>query len=115
MDEAIDCGERHGLIWKYPPPLSKGLVRRDQRGAPFVPGADEFEQHACFGLILGDIGDVVEDEQMILVELGDCGLELEFLARCLEFLDEIGRPGEENPPSILDERGQVRPTGVIGV
>ena len=50
------------------PRLPEGLVGRDQHGAAFVSGADEFEQHAGLGLILGDVGDVIEDQQMELVE-----------------------------------------------
>jgi len=46
--------------------------------------ADQLEQHAGFGLILADIGDVVEDQQVILVELGERAFEGEFAARDLQ-------------------------------
>ena len=64
MDEPIDGGERHGLIGEDFPPFSKGLICGDEQRAPFVAGADQLEKHAGFGLILGDIGEVVEDEEM---------------------------------------------------
>jgi hypothetical protein len=37
-----------------------------QHGASLVAAAYQLEQHAGFGFILADIGDVVEDEQVIL-------------------------------------------------
>jgi hypothetical protein len=60
--------------------------------------ADQFEQHTGFGLILADISDVVEDQQVILVELGDRAFEGEFAARDLQALDEIvaERHGDAN-------------------
>ncbi len=64
MDEPIDGGERHGLIGEDFPPFSKGLICGDEQRAPFVAGADQLEKHAGFGLILGDICEVVEDEEM---------------------------------------------------
>ena len=32
-----------------------------------LPCADEFKQHARFGLIFGDVSDVIEDEQVEFV------------------------------------------------
>jgi hypothetical protein len=54
------------------------LIGRDQHRAPFVARRDQFEQDAGLGLILGDVGDVVEDEQVVAVELGDRGFERQF-------------------------------------
>ena len=71
MDEAIDGGECHGLIGEDLAPLAERLVGGDQHGSPLVSGGDQFEQDAGFGMILGDVGDVVEDQQVIVVELGD--------------------------------------------
>jgi hypothetical protein len=77
MNEAIYGGKCHRLIWKNP--------------APF---ADQFEKHTRFGLILGDIGEIVEDQQMIFVELGDRRLEDEIAACDLELLHEVRGSGE---------------------
>lgn len=57
VDEPVDGGQRHGVIWKDPPPLPEGLVGGDQHGASFVTHANQFEEHARPGLILGDVGD----------------------------------------------------------
>lgn len=104
MDEPVDGGESHSLVWKDFPPLAERLICRDEQRAPFVSGADQLEEDAGFGVILGDIGDVVEDEEMIFVELVDRGLEGKVTSRNLQLLDEIGCPGEEDAPSAFDER-----------
>jgi hypothetical protein len=59
-------------------------------------GADQFEQHAGFSLILVDVGDVIEDQQVILVEFGERAFEGEFAARDLQ-------ADEQHPPSVVDE------------
>lgn len=86
MDEAIDGREGHGLIREDFAPFAEWLIGSDEHRSPLVTGADQFEQHAGLGLILGDIGEVVEDEQMIFVEFGDCRFEREIAARDLTWL-----------------------------
>ncbi len=103
MDEAVDRGERHGGIGEDLSPFAEGLIGGDQHRAPLVAGADEFEQHARLGLVLGDIGEVVEDQQVEAIESVDGGFETEFAARDLKLLDEIGGASEENPPTVLDK------------
>ena len=90
VDKAIDDGERHRLIGEDLSPFAERLVSGDQQGSALVSGTDEFEQDAGFGLILGDIGEVIEDQQVVLVELGDSGFESEFAAGNLQSLDEEG-------------------------
>ena len=65
--------------------------------------ADQLEQDAGLGLILGDVGEVVEDQQVVVVELGDGAFERELAARDLQPLHEVGRAGEEHAPAVLDE------------
>lgn len=103
VDEAIDGGKRHGWIGKDLSPLAKWLVCGDQHRALFISGADEFEQHAGLGLVLGDVGEIVEDQEMEFVEPADGNFEAEFASSHLEFLDEIGCTGEQHSPSVLDE------------
>ena len=61
MDEAIDNGKGHRLIGEDFAPLAERLIGGDEQGSPLVSGSDEFEEHAGFGLILGDVGEIVED------------------------------------------------------
>ena len=86
MHEPVDSRQRHGLFGEDRAPVAERLVGGDEQGAVLVPGTDQFEQHAGFGLILTHVGDVVEDEQVVLVQFADGGLEHQFAARDLEFL-----------------------------
>ena len=93
----------HGGIGEDLAPLTERLVCGDQDGAAFVAGTDELEQDAGLGLILADVGEVVEDQEVETVEAVDGGFEGEFAPRDLEFLDEVGGPGEQDPCSVLDQ------------
>jgi hypothetical protein len=58
------------------------LTGGDHDGSPLTPRRDQFEEHVGFGLVLGDVGQIVEDEQIELVELCDGGFVLQLeLAR----------------------------------
>ena len=103
VDEPIDGGERHCLVWENFSPFAKWLICGDEQGTSFVAGADQLEENAGFRLILGDVSDIVKNEQVIFVELVDGGFQGEIAPCELQFLDEIGRTGEENAPSVLDE------------
>ena len=52
---------------------------------------------------LGDVCDVIEDDQVELVEYCDGAFECEVDARQLQLLDQIGGSGEEGSVSALDE------------
>ena len=94
VNEAIDRREGHSLVREDFAPFAERLVGGDEHRSPFVAGTDQFEQNAGLRLILGDIGEIVENQQMIFVEFGDGRLEHEIAARDLEFLHEIGGSGE---------------------
>jgi len=93
MDKTVDGGERHGWVWKRLAPITKRLIGGDQHVAPLVAGSDQLEQHTRFGLILADVDDVIKDQQVILVELGERAFEGEFATRDLQdaiaLLDEL--------------------------
>jgi hypothetical protein len=103
MDETVDHGQRHGGIGEDLAPLTERLICGDEDGAAFVAGTDELEQDAGLGLILADVGEVVEDQEVEAVETVDGGLEGEFAAGDLEFLDEVGGAGEQDPRTVLDQ------------
>ena len=65
MDEAVYDRERHGLAWKDLSPFAERLVGGDEQGPVLVTGADQFEQNARLRLILGDIGEIVENLSLI--------------------------------------------------
>ena len=103
VDEPVDGGQCHCRVRKDRIPFPERLVGRDQHGAAFVSCTDEFEEHAGLGLVLGDVGDVIEDEQVELIEFRDCTFEDEIAARLLELLDQIGGAGEEDAVTVLDK------------
>ena len=70
VDEAVDCGDHHGVVREDPVPVGKWLIGGDQHGAALVACADQLEQHGGFGMILVDVGQVIEDQQVVFVELG---------------------------------------------
>src|SRR5215472_11369750 len=67
------------IAWsgKILPPSAKGLVGGDQQRAAIVPGADKLKEDAGFSLVFGDVGEVIEDQKVEFVELGDGGFESE--------------------------------------
>src|ERR1700685_4220875 len=85
MDETVYRGKGHGLIREDLAPFTERLIGGDEHRSPLVAGADQLEQNAGLGLILGHIGEIVQNQQMIFVEFGDRRFECEITARDLEF------------------------------
>ena len=81
MNEAIDDSDRHCLVRGDLAPFAGRLVGRGEEGSPLVAGADELKEHAGFGLVFGDVGEVIEDPQMVFVEFGNGGFEREARGR----------------------------------
>ena len=69
----------------------------------FITCADQLEQDAGLGLILGDVGEIIEHEEVKLVELPDGGLECQLAACGLQALCEIGGASELDAVAVLDE------------
>src|SRR5215467_3732181 len=103
MNEAVDDSDRHRLVREDLAPFAKGLVGGDQQRTPLVAGADELKQDAGFSLVFGDVGDVIEDQEVEFVELGDGGFESELATGNLQPLDEIGGAGEQHTPAVFDD------------
>ena len=80
VHDAIDGGERHGGVGEDLAPFAERLVGGDQQRSALVARADQFEQDARLRLVLSDIGEIVEDQQVIFVELDDRGFEDEITA-----------------------------------
>ena len=60
VHQAVDGRHGHGVVGEDRLPLPERLVGGDQHRALLVACADELEQHARLGLILGDVGEIVE-------------------------------------------------------
>jgi len=70
MNEAVDGGDGDGLVGEDAFPGAEWLVGGDGEAAVLVASGDEFEGDGALGLILLRVGDVVEDQEVELVELG---------------------------------------------
>ena len=103
VDEAVDGGKGHGVAAEDLAPGAEGLVGDHQERAVLVARADEFEEHAGLRILRGHVGEVVEDEQMVLVELADRSFEGEVPACRLELLDQVRRALVEHPEPVLDQ------------
>src|SRR6516162_7066025 len=103
MNEAVDDRDRHRLVREDLAPFAKGLVGGDQQRTPLVPGAAQLKEDAGFSLVFGDVGEVIEDQEVESVELGDGGFESELATGNLQPLDEIGGAGEQHAPAVFDE------------
>jgi hypothetical protein len=103
VNKAIDCRKRHGLIGENFPPFTEGLICSDEQRPSFVARADKFEQHARFCLVFARIRKIIENQQMVLVKLGDGAFEHKIPSCGLESLDEIGGSGKQHSPAVLDE------------
>ena len=108
VDEAVYGRERHSFAGKDLSPFAEGLVCGDEHRPALVAGADQFEQDARLRLVLGDVSEIVEDQKVVFVELGDGGFECEIAARDLKFLDEVGGSSEQDAPALFDQ-GQAKP------
>ena len=85
----------------------------DQQGAAFVSSTDEFEQHRGLGLVFGDVGEVVEDDQIEAIKAMDGRLQGKFAAGDLQSLNQLRGSCKEHLPALLDQAqadggGQVR-------
>ena len=96
MNQPVDRCQRHDRIGEDLSPLPERLICGNEDRPPLVSRADEFEEYGRFRLILGDVGEVVEDQEMEAVEPRDGGLEGQFAPRDVEFLNQIGRAGESS-------------------
>jgi hypothetical protein len=69
VHEPIDGCRRLGLVGETLAHLpDRWLAVRSRIGV--MAGGDHLEHHTGLDVILGDVGDLVEDQQVVLVELG---------------------------------------------
>lgn len=103
MDQAVDCGDGDGGIGEDAIPGAEGLVGGDGEASCLVSAGDELEEDGGLGLVLLGVADVVEDDQVEAVELGQRGLEDEVAAGGLEALHKVCRAGVEHTAAGFDK------------
>jgi len=103
VDEAVDGGDGHDGVGEDAVPVAEGVVGGDKQAAGLVAVGDELEEDR--GLHLGalDVADVVEDQEAVLVELGQGVGERQGLFGDLQLLDEVGGGGEADAEALGDE------------
>jgi len=108
VDEAVDRRHGHRRIGEDLVPRAEGLVAGRDQALALVTLGDELEQHGGLGLILADISEVIENQAIKSVELGERGWQRQVAPRRLQLLHEIGGAGEEDAAAGVDERGAER-------
>jgi site-specific DNA recombinase len=103
VHQAVDSGNHHGMVWKDLIPVGEWLIGGDQHRASLVSCTDQFEQHRGLGVILMYIGEVVEDQQVVFVELADGSFELQRLTSGLQLLHDLSGAGEQDAIAVLDK------------
>ena len=104
VDQAVDGGHGHARIGEHVVPAGERLVGGDEDAAPLVALGDQFEQHAGLGLVLSDIREVVQNEQVVAVELGQCLRQLQALAGGLQALHQLAGAHVQHPVAGVDQR-----------
>ena len=90
------------------------LVGGDHERAVLVARADELEERAGLVAVLVDVGDVVEDDEVELVEPPDRRFERQVAARRLELLHQVGGSDVEDTIPALD-KGEADPRGEMAL
>lgn len=103
MHESIDGGVGHRLITEDLTPLREGCIGGDGDAFVFVTFADQFEEHGGFSLIAPDVREIVEDDQIKTIELGQFLRKAQIAPRGLKALDQIGAAREEHAFARIDQ------------
>ncbi len=101
--EAVDSGDRHRGVWKNVIPSGKRLIGGDGDRVTLVAMGDELEQGAGLDLVLSHVGQVIEHDEIVFVELVEHGWQAEIAPCGLELLDHIGGGAEQDPAPGIDE------------
>ena len=71
-------------------PVTGTALCRDHQRTAFVSSSNQLERHADFGLVLCNVGNIIENHQVDPVESGDGRRQLHGLSLQLAALDAIG-------------------------
>ena len=103
MNQTVNGGKCHRLIWEDLAPFAEWLIGCDHQRPVFISRADELEENAGFDLVLTDVCEIVQNHQMILVELGNRRFESQLAASDLKLLNQFSGPREQHTPAVLNE------------
>src|SRR5262249_58352287 len=103
MNQTVNGGKCHSLIWKDLAPFAEWLVSGNHQRPMFISRADELEENAGFDLVLTDVCKIVQNHQMILIELGDRGFEGKLAASDLKLLNQFSCSREQQTSAVLNK------------
>ena len=69
VDHPVDGRRRRHWVGEDVLPLGEDQVRGDAEGAPFVAFGDEREEHLRFLSTLGQVAQVIQQQEVVVVEL----------------------------------------------
>ena len=86
-----------------PFPFAEWLVGGYHQRSAFISRTDELEENAGFDLVLTNVCEIIQDQQMILIELGDRRFENQLRASNLKLLNQFSGSCEQHTPAVLNE------------
>ena len=113
VHQPIHGGHGHRSAGEDLVPFPEWLVGGHQQGAPLVAVADQLKQHRGLQLAAAHIGDVVDHQQAVAVQLLDQGRQLKAGLGLLQQLHQ-GRRREETAGLILFDHRHRDGDGQVG-
>jgi len=104
MDQAVDGGDRHCLVRKHLVPGGERRIGREGNTFAFVAFGNQFEEHGGLRLISSRIAEIVQDDQVEAVELGQFGGQTKVATRRLQALHDLAGSYEQHFVAAIDER-----------
>lgn len=102
--EAIEQRRGHAFTLEDLAPLAKGEVAGDQDAAALVAVGEDLEEQLGSRAAEAQIAQLVDDQEIGLVELGQQAVQAVLLLRFLQRRHQC-RGGEEADPLVLPTRG----------
>ena len=102
MHEPIHGRHSHGGVDEHLAPFRERCVGRDGDALALVALGDQFEQYAGLGLVTPNVAQIVQDEQIEAIELGQFTGQTQVAPRRLQALYELGSAHEQDPPPGID-------------
>ena len=103
MDETVDGGQRHGWFDEYLAPLRERRVGCNRQALVLVAFGDEFEQHRGFRLIAPDVAEVIQDQQVVAIQLGQFLWQSHVAPGGLQSLHDVAASGEQHATPGFDQ------------
>jgi hypothetical protein len=105
VDKAVNGRDSHCRIREDLVPFTEGLVAGDYEASPLVAFSDDFKQDGGFRLILTNVPEVIQDQAVEAIKLGQCRGQSKIPSGGLQSLNQICGAAELDPVTSFDQRG----------